>query len=125
MELLARIRVALRRLQNIQASSTNAAGIHRSGDLTIEPESRSVKINKKEVKLTRKEFDLLVALASKPGKVFNRAGLMEMVWGYAYDSLQGTVDSHIKTLRKKLGKMADRIETVTGIGYKWSEPEEE
>lgn len=124
MELLARIRVALRRIQNIQAVP-KAAGVLRSGDLLIDPESRSVKVNKKEVKLTRKEFDLLVALISKPGKVFNRSGLMEMVWGYAYDSLQGTVDSHIKTLRKKLGKSAEKIETVTGIGYKWSEPEEE
>lgn len=125
MELLARIRVALRRVQNFQTVPPNESGIRRSGDLIIEPESRSVKINKKEIKLTRKEFDLLVTLVSKPGKVFNRAGLMEIVWGYAYDSLQGTVDSHIKTLRKKLGKISERIETVTGIGYKWSEPEEE
>jgi two-component system phosphate regulon response regulator PhoB len=50
---------------------------------------------------------------------------MEIVWGYAYDSLQGTVDSHIKTLRKKLGSLADQIETVTGVGYKWVEREED
>jgi len=124
MELLARIRVALRRVQNAQSAPTKPVGIYRSGPLLIESEERSVKVNQKAIKLTRKEFDLLVALVSKPGKVFSRSGLMEMVWGYAYDSLQGTVDSHIKTLRKKLGGLSDRIETVTGIGYKWSEPEE-
>lgn len=124
MELLARIRVALRRIQKKNEPKENLSKIISSGELEINIDERSVKISKKPIKLTRKEFDLLVVLLSKRGKVLSRSSLMEMIWGYDYNSLQGTVDSHIKTLRKKLGALANQIETVTGIGYKWSEPDE-
>jgi DNA-binding response OmpR family regulator len=125
LELIARIRVALRRGQVPEAGGTKTGGSYKSGPLEINVDERAAKINKKEIKLTKKEFDLLVTFVSKPGKVFSRSGLMEIVWGYTYNSLQRTVDSHIKTLRKKLGSLADQIETVTGVGYKWVEREED
>jgi two-component system alkaline phosphatase synthesis response regulator PhoP len=122
LELIARIRVALRRKNtSIDRGSNTKTGLLEKDLLVINTEGRSVLLDSKPIKLTRKEFDLLVFLVSKPGKAFNRLTIMESVWGYSFDSLQGTVDSHVKSLRKKLGKMGSWIETITGIGYRWKE----
>jgi two-component system alkaline phosphatase synthesis response regulator PhoP len=114
--------VALRRKNtSIDRGSNTKTGLLEKDLLVINTEGRSVLLDSKPIKLTRKEFDLLVFLVSKPGKAFNRLTIMESVWGYSFDSLQGTVDSHVKSLRKKLGKMGSWIETITGIGYRWKE----
>ena len=115
LELVARIRAILRRKQT---DSTLTTHLH-SGLLTVDTEAREVMVSGDSIKVTRKEFDLLVVFLSKPGKVFSRSALLELVWGASYDSLQGTVDSHVKSLRKKLGDVGKSLETVTGVGYKW------
>ncbi len=70
--------------------------------------------------MTPKEFDLLWTLASSPRIVFDRESLLKKVWGYDYFGDIRTVDTHIKSLRQKLGEMvSDYIKTVWGVGYKF------
>ena len=68
------------------------------------------------LELTAREFELLQALASSPGRVFTREVLLAKLWGYDFFGDERIVDSHIKNLRHKLG--ADYIETVRGVGYR-------
>jgi two-component system, OmpR family, alkaline phosphatase synthesis response regulator PhoP len=72
-----------------------------------------------EVKLTRKEFALLAALARRPGKVATRTQLLDEVWGHQYYGDPRTLDVHIRRLRQKLGPCGDAIETVIGVGYRF------
>ncbi len=120
-ELLARIRVALRRVTKSPLSSSEKS-VYTCGQLVVDVDSRQATVNKKVVKLTRKEFDLLVFFLSKPDKAHTRSNLMSAVWGVDYESMQGTVDSHIRTLRKKLGPVSESIETIPAVGYRWSSP---
>jgi DNA-binding response OmpR family regulator len=116
LELVARLRVALRR--------KNAAPVTvdtlQSGPVRMDIGGRIVTVDKRIVRLTKKEFDVLATLLEKPGKVFSRQALLQRVWGVDHDSFQGTIDTHVKTLRKKLGSAAAFLETVTGIGYRWA-----
>lgn len=120
-ELLARIRAVLRRQLSQEKKDRLQSQIFKQDSLAVDLETRRVSVDAKLVNLTRKEFDLLALLISRPGKAFNRTFLLESVWGHSYDSLIGTVSTHIKTLRQKLGLAGKYIETVTGIGYRWSE----
>ena len=70
------------------------------------------------VTLTIKEFNLLCLMLKKPGVVFSRDQLLYEIWGYEYDGESRTVDVHIRTLRQKLGKCGNIIETVRGAGYR-------
>jgi DNA-binding response OmpR family regulator len=72
-----------------------------------------------EVKLTRKEFALLAALARRPGRVATRQQLLDDVWGQQYYGDTRTLDVHIRRLRQKLGPCDDAIETVVGVGYRF------
>ncbi len=119
-ELLARIRVALRRV-NKQEPGAAKSQSYRSKNLSVDADSRQVHVDKTSIKLTKKEFDLLLFFLMKPAKVHTRNNLMSAVWGVEYESMQGTVDSHIKTLRQKLGKAGQFIETVPAVGYRWTE----
>lgn len=96
----------------------------RVEDLTIDPDRREVRLKEKEVSLTALEFDLLLALASRPGFVFGRRRLLERVWGEDYFGDDHVVDVHIANLRKKLneaeeGSGSRYIQTVRGIGYRF------
>ncbi len=94
----------------------------RFGNLLINIPSRKVVANGHQVTLTVKEFDLLVALASAPDRVFTREALLNQVWGYTYLGDGRTVDVHIGTLRKKLEGVPGiphHIQTVWGVGYKF------
>ena len=71
-----------------------------------------------EIILTLKEFEMLLLLISNPEIVFTRAQLLDKIWGYQFDGESRTVDVHIRTLRQKLGKAGQFIETVRGMGYK-------
>ncbi|MEO6891571.1 MAG: response regulator transcription factor, partial [Ktedonobacteraceae bacterium] len=93
--------------------------------LVVSIPARRVEVNGQRVTLTAKEFDLLVALASAPDRVFTRESLLNHVWGYNYLGDGRTVDVHIGTLRKKLESVEGaprNIKTVWGVGYKF-EPE--
>jgi DNA-binding response OmpR family regulator len=94
----------------------------RYNGLIINIPSRRVMANGQQLTLTVKEFDLLVALASSPDRVFTREALLNQVWGYSYLGDGRTVDVHIGTLRKKLEGVPGiphHIQTVWGVGYKF------
>ncbi|MGI8610306.1 MAG: winged helix-turn-helix domain-containing protein [Candidatus Dormibacteria bacterium] len=72
------------------------------------------------VELTRREYDILALPATNPGRAFSRAFLVERLWGEAYDGYERNVDTHVKRLRQKLGDAGAAIDTVWGIGYRFS-----
>lgn len=89
--------------------------------LKVDIPRHKVFIDKKEINLTQMEFKLLTILMQRKGKVQSRDRLLEDVWDIAAEVTTRTIDTHIKRLRQKLGKMAKCIETVRGIGYRFSE----
>jgi two-component system phosphate regulon response regulator PhoB len=91
------------------------------GHLTIDESKHKVTVLKKEIKLTLTEFKILTFLANRPDIVVGRDKLLNGVFGYESDVFDRTVDAHIKSLRKKLGKCKNYIETVRGLGYKFKE----
>lgn len=112
-ELVARIRVLLRRIERA-AQPAPAQGFN-VGSVRIEPAQRRVWSDDVEIHLTPTEFDLLTCLATEPGSVLSREKLLAEVWGWADASGTRTVDSHIRSLRRKLG--AELVRTVHGVGY--------
>lgn len=117
-ELIARIHALLRRAR--VTTSTDERTIRLDG-ITINPDSRQVFVNGKEVFFTPKEFDLLYLLAKNPTRVYSRETLLEQVWGHDFFGDQRTVDQHIKNIRekvKKCGSSFNPIKTVWGVGYK-------
>ncbi|MGM0437722.1 MAG: response regulator transcription factor [Bacillota bacterium] len=116
-EVVVRAKAVLRRVNN-NVKDDNF--VREYPNLVIRKEQREVKINNEMVKLTPKEFDLLWTLSSHPKKVYSRDELLKKVWGYDYFGDVRTVDTHIKSLRKKLGESAGKyIKTVWGVGYKF------
>jgi two-component system, OmpR family, response regulator ResD len=112
LEVTARLRAQLRRARAFESEET----ILRTGELELDLDARRCTISGHEVELTRREFDLLGALLSYPGRVHTRAQLLELVWGT--DSISPkTVDAHIAALRRKLGS-AVSIATLRGLGYR-------
>ena len=112
-ELMARVRAVLRRSEDVAAAS------YEDERLQIHLEDMRVVCGGAEVKLTRKEFGLLAALARKPGRVAARNQLLDEVWGHEYYGDTRTLDVHIRRLRSKLGECGDCIETVVGVGYRF------
>jgi DNA-binding response OmpR family regulator len=117
-ELLARVRAVLRRGAARPAGSGKAA--IQYGNLTIDPDGHEVRIGKQALSLTASEFRLLLALASRPGRVFTRDQLLDHVTGGEGVVVDRNVDVHISSLRKKLGASRRHIVTVRGVGYKWA-----
>ena len=89
------------------------------GPLRIYELERVVTLDEVELDLTPKEYELLLLLASHPGRAFSREFLLQHLWGYDYDGFDRTVDSHITRLRKKLGTLGEKIVTVWGVGYRF------
>jgi two-component system phosphate regulon response regulator PhoB len=114
-ELTLRVSAIIRR---IQGHPETPAAIRLTG-LTIDPERHRVEVDEAEVVLTATEFKLLHHLASRAGRVQTREILLDEVWGYPYEGYARTVDTHIRRLRKKLGPLKDRIETIRGVGYRF------
>jgi DNA-binding response OmpR family regulator len=131
-QVLARVRAMLRRVelesQRVLPIDTPAQEISAPtpplirGPLHIFLTERSVKLDGKEIDLTPKEYDLLILLTSHPGWVFKREVLLQQVWGDSYEGFDRTIDNHITRLRKKLGMMGEKIETVWGVGYRFIMP---
>jgi DNA-binding response OmpR family regulator len=111
-ELVARVRALLRRAGHAAALPGDAV---RVDGLTIDPATRRVERDGRQVHLTPTEFDLLYRLAQTPHVVYGRRRLLEEVWGYRIGAGERTVDSHVRGLRRKLGPGV--IRTVHGIGY--------
>jgi DNA-binding response OmpR family regulator len=114
-ELIARVKAILRRSDGTK--QVDGKPIHR-GDLTIDPVSREVSVASRVLDLRAQEFDLLLALAEQPGRVFSREQLLQLAWGFDFYGQTRTVDVHIAHLRKKIEGSTVKIETVTGVGYK-------
>ena len=117
-DVLSRIKAILRRIHFEKEPSVNQLSL---GSLRLFLEKRQAIVNQQEIKLTKKEFELLVLFAKYPNKVFTRDNLLDAVWGYDYYGDSRTFDSHIKRLRAKLKKagVTDcQIETVWGEGYR-------
>lgn len=89
------------------------------GPLSIFELERVVTLDTIEIDLTPKEYELLLLLASHPGRAFSREFLLQHLWGYDYDGFDRTVDTHITRLRKKLGSLGEKIVTVWGVGYRF------
>lgn len=113
MEMVSRIKAVLRRAHK----NTNMQPLH-FGELTLDPESYTVRNQEGKVVLTLKEFDLLALLMAHPDRVFTRQELLDRIWGTQFFGETRTVDVHIGTLRTKLGNCGDYIKTVRGVGYR-------
>ncbi|WP_226360717.1 response regulator transcription factor [Pseudonocardia sp. ICBG1142] len=111
-ELVARIEAVLRRATGAAVAATVSVG-----DVVVDLDRRAVTAAGTEVALTRKEFDLLAALARREGAVLPRTELLEQVWGTADASAARTLEAHVASLRSKLGAR-DVVVTVRGVGYR-------
>jgi DNA-binding response OmpR family regulator len=112
-ELLARVHALLRRAE--RGTATDDAAVVTVGTIELDPSARRVRVDGEVVHLTPTEFDLVYYLASRPGRVATRDELLARVWGYDVPSGARTVDSHVRSIRKKLG--AELVRTVHGVGY--------
>jgi len=90
----------------------------KAGPISIDPARHEVRVNGKQVRLTSLEFKLLQTLMQRRGRVQDRDRLLNEVWGYESVIDTRTVDTHVRRLREKLGKVGDAIETVRGFGYR-------
>lgn len=111
-ELMARVKAVLKRTNNISDDYTYK-------DLVIDYQGRTVKIDNEELKLTPKEYDLLVYFVKNQNIALSREQLLSNVWGYDFFGDDRTIDTHIKMLRNNLGKYRDLIVTVRAVGYKF------
>ncbi|MDZ5474636.1 response regulator transcription factor [Bacillus sp. 31A1R] len=116
-EVIARIQAVLRR----SGSLKNENDIVKIGKITIDRQSRSVSVEGKSISLTLKEYELLLCFVDHQTQALSREQLLDYVWGVDYQGSLRTVDTHIKTLRMKLGT-EDYLQTVWGIGYKFEVP---
>ncbi len=125
-ELVARVKAVLARSKAHHAPGER---VRRFGDLSIDPERRSVRLGEHEVELTTREFDLLAMLARHPRRVFTRDELLERIWGDEYIGIDRVVDVHVSHLRAKLepeaGGTPHYIQTVRGVGYRFAVEEDE
>ena len=116
-ELILRVKAILKRGIN----KPNTVEVERKfGDLTIDVESHEVFVNNEKIILTALEFRLLNQLVDRRGRVQTRDQLLSDVWGYSSEVTTRTVDTHIKRLREKLGVMGKYVQTIRGVGYKFS-----
>ncbi|MCI8669093.1 MAG: response regulator transcription factor [Lachnospiraceae bacterium] len=123
LEVKARIKAIMRRSQKPADTVSNNKVIVK-GELRIDAEGRSVKINENEINLTAKEFDLLELLVTHPNKVYSREKLLSIVWGYEYPGDVRTVDVHIRRLREKVESNPSEpkyVYTKWGVGYYFKE----
>ena len=111
--LLAQANALLRRSSLLPADTINA------GKISLVPASHKVFVNGKEIVLTHKEYELLYFFMVNPEQIFSREQLLNRIWGYDFEGTTRTVDTHIKTLRQKLGDEGKHIVTLIRSGYKF------
>ena len=110
-ELMARIKAVLKRFYNLETFIFN--------DLIVDFKGHYVSINNNEIKLTPKEYYLLVYFINNKNKAISREELLSKIWGYDFYGDDRTIDTHIKMLRNNLGEYRDLIQTVRSVGYKF------
>ena len=111
--LLAKVNALLRR------SSATSADTISAGKIMLQPNVHKVYLDGQEITLTHKEYELLSFLMVNPGQIFSREQLLNRVWGYDFEGTTRTVDTHVKTLRQKLGDEGRHIVTLIRSGYKF------
>jgi two-component system phosphate regulon response regulator PhoB len=116
-EMALRVRGVLRRA----SGKTAPAEVLKFGDITVDIAKHEATVKGKVVDLTATEFKLLSTLLERRGRVQSRDRLLTDVWGYEGDVDTRTVDTHMRRLREKLGKAADYVETVRGVGYRFTD----
>ena len=121
-ELVARVRVVFRRIETYSEAGVETI---RAGELTLDvPRMRVTAVDRQIEELTPTEFELLVAMARHPGRVFTRAQLLNVVHGIAFESYERAIDAHIKNIRHKIEPVPAEpryILTVYGVGYKFAD----
>jgi DNA-binding response OmpR family regulator len=120
-ELVARVRVVLRRMEHATAAITEMI---RVADVTLDVPRMKALVNGRAIELTPTEFQLLATLARQPGRIFTRAQLLDAVRGVAFESYERAIDAHIKNIRRKLEPNPHEpryLLTVYGVGYKFAE----
>ncbi|MCP3818820.1 response regulator transcription factor [Streptomyces sp. A3M-1-3] len=119
-ELVARVEAVLRRARGSRTHAEEEAASYGEGRLRIDTERREAHADGRPVDLTRTEFDLLAALASRPGRAWTRLELVGRVQGHTFEAYERTIDVHVKNLRRKIGDTPPStvIVTVPGVGYK-------
>ncbi len=124
MELLARVKALFRRVEALTQARDGDTEVLHARDIVIDTGRRAVSVGGGAVDLTAKEFDLLLQFARHPGRVYSRAQLLDLVWGYGHAGYEHTVNSHINRLRAKIERDPAKpahIITVWGVGYKFSD----
>lgn len=120
-EVMARVRAILRRVEDKDGGKTISYG-----NLFLDLDKYEASLDNEQVKLTKKEFEILWTLASYRDKAFTRDNLLDTIWGYDYYGDSRTVDTHIKRLRSKMEHAKGwTIETIRGVGYKFEVKDEE
>lgn len=117
LEMVARIRAVLRRCE-MKDKKQSAESVIRIGCLEVNTLEHTVLVDGESVFLTLKEYELLKNFLQNQGIVFSRDKLLNDIWGYEFCGETRTVDVHIRTLRQKLGRAGELIETVRGVGYR-------
>ena len=117
-ELMLRIKAILKR--NTQEGTPKSNSVISFDGLNVNEESHEVYVNDVEINLTALEFKLLKHLLDRRGRVQTRDQLLEEVWGYSSHVTTRTVDTHVKRLREKLKEMGKHIQTIRGVGYRFS-----
>ena len=116
-ELILRVKAVLK----LGVSKSDNVEVQRQfGELKIDVDSHEVFVNDEQISLTALEFKLLRQLVDRRGRVQSRDQLLSDVWGYSSDVTTRTVDTHIKRLREKLGDMGKYVQTIRGVGYKFT-----
>jgi len=122
-ELMARVKAFFRRAEAYSPRNTPLRGtVLHVDNLEIDVDRRAVRLTGAPVSLTAKEFDLLLCFAAHPGRVYTRAQLLDLVWGYSHEGYGHTVNSHINRLRAKVERDPSEpkfVLTVWGVGYKF------
>jgi DNA-binding response OmpR family regulator len=127
-ELLARVRANLRRVE-LDGRPAGGKAVAADGEtiklggLVVEPEAHAASVDGKVLNLTPKEFQLLHLFAANPGRAFSREFLIERVWNGDFEGYDRAVDTHVTRLRRKLGRLGDQVQTVWGVGYRFTRPE--
>ena len=126
-ELMARIKALFRRVEAFSTSSENTVDDKNNiifGNLEVDADTHKVSIEGRAVDLTAREFELLHHFVRRPGRVYSRAQLLDMVWGYGHEGYEHTVNSHINRLRAKIEvdpANPEYILTIWGVGYKFND----
>ena len=118
------VKVFLARVKNIfrnQQNKKEGAAVLKAGALVVDKERHSCSLQGKPVAFTKMEFRILTFLMENPGKVYSREKLLDGAWGGETFVVDRTVDVHVRSIRQKLGKYRDHVETVRGTGYRFIE----